>query len=153
MSLEEIIESRIRDAMSAGHFSNLPGEGRRQRFDPAEKLAGSNWLGFKVLRDGEMLPSWLMLAREIESEKASLDLLDGEHVGLVDAARASGRWDYYFPAISRVRSKYEAGARALRAKQDQYNVDAPSLRLERPGIWVEYQLERLDSRVSSPLPE
>ncbi|MDZ7729128.1 MAG: DUF1992 domain-containing protein [Dehalococcoidia bacterium] len=152
MSLEEIIESRIRDAMSAGRFSNLPGEGRRQRFDPAENLSGNNWLGYKVLRDGGMLPAWLLLAREIEREQEELARLDEEHEALVRAARETGDWPRFYPGIARLRRIYEESARALRLKQDQFNVEAPSIRLERPGIWIEYHLDRLDSRISSPLP-
>jgi hypothetical protein len=45
-----------------------------------------------------------------------------------------------------LRAKYEKGAREIRKKQDRYNHDAPGFRTQRPGLWVEYHLERLTTR-------
>jgi hypothetical protein len=151
MAFRDLVESRIQEAMAAGHFSRLRGEGRPQRFDNNEDLAGDNWLGFKILRDADLLPEWLMLARDIERAQERLDRIDRRHDELTATVRASGRWESAFPAIARLRSEYETEARALRRMQDRFNHDAPSIRLERPAIWVEHHLARLDARVSSPL--
>lgn len=151
MAYRDLVESRIQEAMAAGHFSNLRGEGQRQRYDDAESLAGEQWLGHKMLKDANLLPEWLMLARDIERALEQLASLDRSHAELTDSARETGRWESTLPAISRLRAKYEEQARAVRRMQDRFNHDAPSIRLERPAIWVEHHLDRLDCRLSCPL--
>jgi hypothetical protein len=146
VSLEKMIESRIQDAVAAGLFSGLPGEGRPLAATEDEGLAGDNWLGFKMLKDANILPAWLELAKEIETDSRALDAIDARHAEWVDLARGSGNWERYRPAIERLRTQFGERARALRLKQDRFNVDAPGIRLERPGIWVEHHLERLEAR-------
>ena len=144
MSLDRLIESRIRDAAEAGAFEGLPGAGRPLRFDPSEQLAGDNWMGYKILRDGDMLPSWLMLAREIELDAQRLDSTAARYNEWVALARHSGDWTGYAAMIARQRERFAVDATSLRRKQDRFNLDAPSIALERPAIWVERRLEQLD---------
>ena len=59
MSIEALIESQVQDALAAGAFDNLPGAGKPLPPPEAERLAGTNWLGFKVAQNGGMLPGWL----------------------------------------------------------------------------------------------
>jgi hypothetical protein len=152
VGIEEVIESRIQEAMKAGVFSNLPGEGKPLVFDKAEQLAGDQWMGFKLLRDASLLPEWLMLAKEIERSVNELAEIESRHGAHVAMARETGDWERYFPAILHERERFVQLARETRAKQDQFNFDAPSVHLERPGIWIERRLERMDARVSSPNP-
>jgi Domain of unknown function (DUF1992) len=148
MSMEDLIESRINDAMAAGAFEGLRGAGKPFRFDPRESLgAGEDWLGNKILQNGDLLPPWLMLAKEIERETALLGAVDERHREWVGIAAESGQWQRHAAALGRLRADYESRARALRRKQDRFNVDAPSIALERPGIWVERELARLDDRL------
>jgi hypothetical protein len=147
VSLQRLAESRLAEAIQAGLLDDLRLAGQRLAHDPAEDLAGDDRLGYRVLKNGGMLPEWLTLAREIEAAQAELASLDTRHAEWVDAAAASGDWDRYQPIIDRLRATYEQQARALRRKQDQFNFDAPSIALERPAIWVEHHLERLDARV------
>lgn len=151
MTYEEIIESRIQEAMAAGAFRTLPGEGRPLPFRSADQLAGDQWLGFKMLRDADLLPDWLLQAKEIEQLQERLREIDHRHEEMIAAARKSGEWERFMAAIRSIRQEYEAAARSLRRKQDRFNHDAPSIHLERPGIWIEHHLERLDTRISSPL--
>lgn len=152
MGIEEVIESRIQEAMKAGMFSNLPGEGKPLVFDKAEQLAGDQWMGYKLLRDASLLPEWLMLAKDIERAVNELAEIEKAHSAHIELARSTGDWDKYLPAILHERERFVKLARETRAKQDQFNLDAPSVHLERPGIWIERRLDRMDARVSSPLP-
>lgn len=148
MSLHRLIESRIQDAINEGAFENLAGRGRPLRPDEGlNPLAGDNALGYKVLQNAGMLPTWLSLAREIEADEQRLVEFDQRHAEWVQLAESSGSWERLGPAVRRLRERYAVAARELRRKQDQFNHDAPSIRLERPGIWVEHALERLDERV------
>ena len=147
MSLEDLIESRIREAVAEGAFDNLSGAGQPLRFRDEDALAGDNWLGFKVLENGGLLPEWLMLAKEIEADREALRRLDARHAEAVDLAMSSGDAPAHASSIRERRDAFESAARALRRKQDRFNHDAPSIRLERPAIWVEHHLARLDARV------
>lgn len=147
MSLEKVIESQIQDAIAAGAFDNLPGGGKPQEWSEAEKLAGDNWLGYKVLQNGGMVPPWLGLAREVELDLEKLAALDRQHESLCRLAAQDRAWTRYAGALRNLFDKYEALARAIRRKQDTYNLQAPGIRSERPGIWVECHLERLHDRV------
>jgi len=146
MSIEKAIESQIQDAMAAGMFDNLPGAGKPLLLGDGGSLAGDNWLGFRVLQNGGMLPEWLNLAKDIERDREHLDRLDAEHAALCQAAALDGGRDGYREAISRIRVRYEELARSLRKRQDRFNHDAPGIRSQRPAIWVEHHLERLDCR-------
>lgn len=146
MSLEKLIESRIRDAVAEGQFDNLQGAGQPLTFSSEEDLAGENWLGYKILQNGDLLPEWLMLAKEIETDRERLAALDARHAEAVELAASSGDWAGHAASIRTRRDAYESAARQLRQKQDRYNQNAPSIHLERAGIWVEHHLARLDAR-------
>ena len=133
--------------MAAGDFDNLRGTGQPLRFDSAEQLAGENWLGFKILKDNDLLPGWLLLAKEIEREELALADLERRHSEWVDLARATAEWERHAPALRNLSAKITEGARALRRKQDRYNVEAPHVALERPGTWVERRLAAMTERL------
>jgi hypothetical protein len=148
MGLEKLIESRIQDAIAAGHFEGLKGAGRPLAVDNQEqRLAGENWLGFKVLQNGDLLPEWLALAREIEVATEALRGLEQRFADWAWLASSSGRWEQHAPGLRYLRRTILERARALRAMQDRFNVGAPSISLERPGVWVEYLAEQLDARL------
>lgn len=151
MGYLEAVEARIRDALAAGQFSGLPGEGKPLEFYPGESLAGDNWIGFKILQNGGLVPEWLSAGRDIERAQERLAAIDRRHADLVDVARRTGAWSGTWLAIRGLRDQYEIHARELRKMQEKFNWDAPGRLSQRPPIWVEYHLERLDARVSSPL--
>ena len=148
MSLERLARNRIDKAAQAGLFDNLEGSGKPLAVDPADALAGENWMGFKILKDASMLPEWLALAREIEAGEERLRELDRRHAEWVARVAEGGEWERFGHVIERLRATYEKEARVLRAKQDRFNLDAPSVALERPAIWVEHRLGRLDARLA-----
>lgn len=147
MSIERAIESQIQEAMAAGRFDNLPGAGKPLAFGHGDTLAGDNWLGFRVLQNGGMLPEWLNLAKDIERDRERLDAIDAEHAALCQAAALHGHWEGHMPRLRHLRARYEELARSLRKRQDRFNHDAPGIQSQRPAIWVEYHLERLDRRI------
>ena len=147
MSIEKSIEGAIQDAMAAGAFKNLKGEGKPLAFSSQEQaLAGENWLGFKMLQNGGYVPEWLSQGKDIETDLQSLALLDRNHQEYCDGARSAADWARVGPAVDRLRAKYEERARELRKKQDRFNLDAPGIRSQRPAIWVDYHLDRLRTR-------
>ncbi len=144
MGLEKLIESQIQEAMAAGAFDNLPGAGRPLP-PPSdwEKLAGDNWMGFKVLQNANMVPEWLDLGREIERDLAELSRREARYLEICDAARTAENAAGFERAAAHALSQYEELAHTIRKKQERFNFKAPGPRSQRPPIWVEYQLERL----------
>jgi hypothetical protein len=149
MSYEEIVESRIREAQEQGAFHGLRGEGRPLRLDNSEKIAGDRWAGFRLLSNAGFLPEWLQLAKEIEERTHDLARIDARHASLVDLARDTGDWRGLRSSLRSCRVLYEQRARELRACQDRFNIEAPRIQDERPAIWVEFHLRRLDGRVAA----
>ncbi len=147
MRFEQLVENRILEAIEEGLFDGLPGEGKRLVLRDAERLAGDLWLGHHILGNAGALPEWLELARTIERDHERLVAIEGEHAALVERARSTGEWRRLAPLIAERRREFARAARALRAKQDRYNLEAPSVANERPAIWVEERLRRLDARV------
>ena len=147
MRFEQLVENRILEAIEEGVFEGLPGEGRPLPLRDAERLAGNLWLAHHILGNAGALPEWLELARTIEQDHGRLAAIEREHAALVERAGATGEWRRLAPLIAERRREFASAARALRAKQDRYNVEAPSVANERPAIWVEERLRRLDTRV------
>mgnify|MGYP001275809736 CR=1 FL=1 len=143
---EHLVETRIREAMAAGAFRGLRGEGKPLPPRPYEWAAGERWLAFHLLEINGLLPEWLELAKEIEEDQAELRRLEAEHSRLCRIAATSGESRRYFPAVRRCREQYETVARRMRARQERFNLQAPGPATERPAIWLEYHLARLVAR-------
>ena len=147
MRFEQLVENRILEAIEEGVFAGLPGEGAPLQLRDADRLAGDLWLAHHVLGNAGALPEWLELARTIERDRERLAAVEAGHAALVERARSTGEWRRLAPLIAEQRREFAAAARALRAKQDRYNVESPGFRNERPAIWVEERLRMLDARV------
>lgn len=147
MRFEQLVENRILEAIEEGVFTGLAGEGAPLQLRDADRLAGDLWLAHHILGNAGALPEWLELARTIEDDKKRLADIEGEHGTLVERARSTGEWRRLAPLIAERRREFAAAARALRMKQDRYNIESPSVRNERPAIWVEERLRILDTRV------
>lgn len=143
MSLDKVIESQIQDAIAAGAFDNLEGAGKPLAYTDQERMAGEDWLGYKILQNGGMVPQWLGLGQEIERDFQRLDQLEAQFAALIDHCVRTGEWQRNQLALRHALNRYEDHARNLRKKQDSFNLNAPGIRTERPGIWVEHHLERL----------
>lgn len=151
MGLKEIAEARIQEAVEQGLFRGLPGEGKPLPVRPYEWAAGENWLAFHVLEINGLLPEWLELGREIYRDECRLRAIEEEHRRLCEVAAASPCPWRFQAALSRYRAQYESLARALRARQERFNAQAPGPATQRPPIWVEYLVERLHRREASAL--
>lgn len=147
MSYLANVEQRIAEAIGAGAFEGLEGEGQPIDLSRGE-LAGEAWLGHHMLENGQLLPPWLQLARDIELRLSKLELLDVRHAALVREFQET-QSEALVARIEGVRSEFASLARSIRNQQDQFNIDAPGRLSERPGLWVEHLLERLDARLAT----
>jgi DnaJ-like protein len=143
VSFEKVVESQIQEAIAEGRLSGLPGEGSPLPVDPLDALAGTDWLGFHVLRDGEMLPDWLDLARDVERDEESLADARDRFLALVRRSTESETWASSVDELRLLMEDFVERARQLRVKQDRFNVMAPGPATQRPGIWVEQKRRHL----------
>ena len=69
---ESWVDRAIRDARERGDFNALSGEGKPLRVE-RNPLAGDRELGFHVLKNADLLPHWMQLAKDVTEGLAALD--------------------------------------------------------------------------------
>jgi DnaJ family protein C protein 28 len=69
---ESIAERKIREAMEAGAFDNLPCKGKPIALDGNPFEDSSLWMAHHLLRVNGFAPPWIEEAREIEAETERL---------------------------------------------------------------------------------
>lgn len=69
----KLIEEKIREAMDAGEFDNLPGKGQPIDLEAYFATPPDLRLGYSVLKSAGCLPEEVALLKEIEELKAKLD--------------------------------------------------------------------------------
>ena len=67
MSFEKIVEEKIREAIKAGEFDNLSGQGKPIDLEAYFSTPEDLRLGYSVLKSSGCLPPEVELLREIES--------------------------------------------------------------------------------------
>lgn len=88
-ALDDLVESRIRDAQARGEFDALPGAGRPL---PEEDLTGvpaDLRVAFRILKNAGVVPSEVEALRDLDSMIAQLGRSDA--AGPDDAARRRGQ--------------------------------------------------------------
>ncbi len=67
-----IAEGKIREAMEEGKFDNLPGRGKPIVFDDDPLTPSHLRMVNRILRNANVLPEWMQIFRDIESERKQL---------------------------------------------------------------------------------
>lgn len=78
MSIERLVEERIREAMAQGEFDNLPGRGRPLDLDWYFKIPEDLRLCYSILKSGNFVPEEAQLLKEIEGLRNQLDSCSDE---------------------------------------------------------------------------
>jgi hypothetical protein len=102
------IDRQINEAQQDGRFNNLPGEGKPLRWDENPHTPDELRMAFKILKDNDLAPDWILQSREMEDRRAQLleNLLRVAHL-----YRLSGNHNL-------------AAGRAWRAAQKHFREDA-----------------------------
>jgi hypothetical protein len=87
MSFEQIAEERIREAMAAGEFDDLPGRGRPIDLDGYFATPADIRLGYSLLKSGGFVPEEVELLREIA--RLEQELPEAQDPGLAASIRRS----------------------------------------------------------------
>ena len=64
------VDKAIREAMDAGEFDNLPGQGKPFTWKPED--ADENWLANKILKDNDLAPHWIMESKDLDAKLVAL---------------------------------------------------------------------------------
>jgi len=73
MAWERIAENRIREAMQAGEFDNLPGAGKPVDLEGYFKLPEHLRVAFSILKSANCVPAEVELLNEIATLERQLD--------------------------------------------------------------------------------
>jgi hypothetical protein len=75
---DRIAEAKIREAVERGEFEGLPGSGKPLQLEDLSHIPPHMRLGYKVLRNANMLPPEMELRREIYSLGRLIDATSDE---------------------------------------------------------------------------
>lgn len=111
-------ERKIRAALEAGEFDNLPGYGKPLPKDPSGGLAGDSWLAHHTLKQAGFAPEWILLRKEIADERPAVSqALSTFRQRAADDATAS--------ELEALEAHYIALAAAINKKIDRHNLTCP----------------------------
>jgi DnaJ family protein C protein 28 len=133
-----LVERRIREAMAAGAFDNLPGAGRPLNLKRNPYLDPSLELAYGLLKDNGYTPEWIARDKEIRSQ--------------LEAARARLRaaWRVYQAdptdeaAWHAAVTRFETTLAQLNRKIDDLNLIVPTSIAQRVRLHLENELRRLN---------
>jgi DnaJ homolog subfamily C member 28 len=140
------IEEHIRKAIEEGKFDDLPGKGKPLKLEDTTHEDPDWRLAYHVLREGGFSLPWIELQQEIETETAAL------RASLRSAwewrLEASGRGDSSLlveQEWERVVKKFGEQVEKLNKRIFDFNLQAPSISVQRMKLDVERELEMVKS--------
>ncbi len=135
-AFDRIVEEKIRAAIEAGEFDNLPGKGKPLKLEenPYEQ---EDWrTAFRLLKNNGYTLEWIELRKEIEAER-----------------EATGKWLKtaweHASGMSEqagIKVKFTAATRALNRKIFEYNVRVPSPVFEYRVIDIQAEFQSILNR-------
>jgi hypothetical protein len=138
-------ERTIIEAIEAGDFRGLSGEGMPLKLDGAE--AGDRWAALHVLRNAEFVPEWSALRREIDDELGRIVRRVRSHRAWIAERRALLETMPAERIVNSVRATAERDAAARRTIAEsvaelnrsiaRYNALVPVFGLQLPLVSVE----------------
>lgn len=73
MSFQKNVDEKIKEAIAAGEFDNLPGKGKPLDLDAYFATPEHLRIGYSILKSADIIPEEMELLRQIESLKQSLE--------------------------------------------------------------------------------
>ncbi len=128
---ESIAERKIREAMEAGAFDNLPSKGKPIPLDQDPFEDPTMRMAHHLLRVNGFAPPWIEEACEIDRALTSL---------LSDLENARRRYAANPPSWQRALDGFHQQASALNRRILTYNLKSPSPRFHKPLMDVEQAL-------------
>jgi DnaJ family protein C protein 28 len=135
---DDLVERRIQEAMAAGAFDRLPGQGKPLNLTRNPYLDPSLELAFGLLKNNGYTPEWISRDKQIRQE------LEAARLGL-RAARARRQANPAHEADWQAAvARFEHILTELNAKIDDYNLVVPIPSCQRVRLRLTDELRRLD---------
>jgi hypothetical protein len=134
---ESIAERKIREAMEAGAFENLPCKGKPIPLDQDPFEDPSLRMAHHLLRVNGFAPPWIEEAREIDHVSVVL------RAGLEDARR---RHAVTSPSWQRALDGFRGEARQLNSRILTYNLKSPSPQFHKLTLDIEAEIRAVLER-------
>jgi hypothetical protein len=154
---ESKIEEAIRKALEEGRAESLPGAGKPLRFDDDPNTPAEMRTAYKIMRDNDIQPDWIMVGKELEEKQRRL-LADlkrgfegyrgalGDAARITDAVRAAERRQNAEAAWARLYRTLTAAFAAHNKQIVTYNLKLPAGIAHKPYLNLARELERLNTR-------
>ncbi len=141
---EDLVEKKIRDAMKAGEFDNLPGKGRPLNLDENPFEDPSMRMAHRMLRNNGFTLPWIEERKEIDAAidalRADLARSWARHAEAQTATRLSAQdtseWE-------RAQSDFRQKLVQLNRRIHDFNLKAPAERFQRPPLDAEREINKL----------
>ena len=111
----------IQDAIHAGEFSNLAGEGKPLKLDDDSYTPEHMRLAHKLLKDNDLAPDWIMEGRSLEEVRSKL-------VNKIRRDVREQKQRIQAVDMERIRGTYSEAAERLNKRILSYNLKVP------PGV-------------------
>lgn len=131
--LERIAEEKIKAAMEAGEFANLPGRGKPLNLEENPYEARGDWACFRLLRHNDLTLPWIEYSREIEAEYRRL------RQALQQAMRVLPDESAWQAA----RQDFTRGVAALNRRILNYNLQVPSPAFQRRLLNPQTEIQQI----------
>ncbi|WP_322807489.1 DUF1992 domain-containing protein [Thermanaerothrix sp.] len=132
-ALERLAEEKIRAAMEAGAFDQLPGRGKPLQLNDNPYEPPEWRLAFHLLRTHGFTLPWLEIRREIETD--------------LQAARAELALAVNQPTWEEAQAHFRARLTILNKRIFNYNLHVPLERFQLPLLNIEAEIERICRQV------
>lgn len=157
--LERISERRIQEAIDAGEFSNLDGEGKPLKHEDNPFVPADMRAAFKVLSNSGYAPDWMVVGQQIEEELARLRHDADRHFTQLRSSLKELGSDPY--AIRRLRqevarlraqhkrasARHRAAIEEINRKISLFNHTTPITSLLKVPLSLNIEMERYEDRV------
>ncbi len=158
-----LAERRIQQAIESGEFDNLSGTGERQGPDEYSNpyIKAELRMAYSMLRHNGVLPDWVALANEIESDRERLSRFIEQHFAWLSERMAAlpdlpivrlrQEVERLKAQHNRATRSYRESLNKLNAKINQFNAMVPSPSLTQLTYVVEARLEAWQRRTPAYL--
>ena len=66
-----VVDKKVKEVIGEGDVSHLPGAGEPLIFDD-DNTPSDMRLAYKIMKDNDVLPSWMLLANELDTEREKI---------------------------------------------------------------------------------
>lgn len=140
---EGLVEKKILEAMERGEFEDLPGRGKPLDLELDPNTPREWDLAFKLLKEAGFAPAWIEQDKEIRSAKEKL------FKPLQSYLRTTNLPSRDREVIeARLIAEFRKQASELNRKIDDFNLQAPSLRVHHKRIRIDEEVIRFKEGVA-----